>query len=76
MKNLVINVHGMTLDEFQEYMSRLIEFTPHETRYICVVHGYRHGTVLRDHLRYSFHDSRVISIEAYEEGRTILRLLH
>jgi DNA-nicking Smr family endonuclease len=76
MKKLQVDVHGMTREEFQNYLGRLMEFTPRETRIIVVVHGYRNGHVLKDHIRYSFHDDRVESIEAYEEGRTILRLMH
>jgi len=76
MKHLNVDVHGITRDRIEEYMDRLLILTPKEVEDICIVHGYHQGHVLRDFIRFAYTHERIEEIQTYENGRTVLRLIH
>lgn len=76
MKHLNVDVHGMELNIFVTYIANLMDYTPIEVEDICIIHGYNHGTAIREYVRQKFMNNRLIEIQVFEEGRTILRLIH
>lgn len=74
MKHYNFDAHGMTVNQIDNYLNRLLSFIPNEVFDICVIHGFNSGSKLRDYLRNSFQHQRVMQIDEFGKGRTLLIL--
>lgn len=69
--HITVDVHGMTCYEAKRFLKNIINIL--RTAFILtVIHGYRHGTAIKEMLINSFANSRVSSIAGipYNLGRT------
>lgn len=67
------DVHGMKCREAQKFIKNIINVI-RNTFELIVIHGYNHGTAIRDMIRESFTNSHVTDIipDAYNQGVTHL----
>lgn len=74
MRHFNTDVHGMTVSHLKNYLGMLVKFMPKEVDDICIIHGYHNGEKLKHYLRNEFSNDRVVDVQDFGEGRTILKL--
>lgn len=70
-----IDVHGMTCREAKRFINNIVNLS-NRTCQITVIHGFRHGTSIKDMLWNNYANPHVCGMEPtrYNQGRTILTL--
>ncbi len=68
------DVHGMTLSSFSKYLEILLRLIPKDDADVCIIHGYNNGTVLKNYLWNDLEDERIVDIQEFDYGRTIIKL--
>lgn len=63
MKELTIDVHGMYVADAMEKIRLAVARVPREVERVVIVHGYNHGTSLRDAVRTRLRLPRVQLVE-------------
>ena len=69
-----IDLHQMTCKEARKTLFNIIAMYRFEFK-LDVIHGYNHGTAIRDMIRGDFDNQRVVGmIFPYNQGRTVLEI--
>jgi len=70
-----IDVHGMYVEDAMELLRERVAKAPHNTEKIVVVHGYNHGTALKDAVR-RLRSPRIVEVAPsfVNEGETVIWL--
>jgi hypothetical protein len=74
MKNISVDLHGMTADEGKSSLLRLLKSCPADTEQIEVIHGCHRGTVLLDMVRSLKHPRIDRKILGLNNGVTVILL--
>ncbi len=75
-KTLTVDFHGCSKGEVEEILEHLLTEVKSPVQFLRLVHGYSHGTVLRDYIRTELDHPRIASVQRTFEndGVTILEL--
>lgn len=71
---LEVDVHGKTLEEARAELLYQLGRVDCDVNGLLVVHGYHKGTIIKNYIRNSFCDRRVIKIVNLNAGSTLLVL--
>ena len=58
-EQVTVDVHGMKCVEAKRFINNLINLV-HDSFHLVVIHGYNHGTAIRDMLADNFDNSHVV----------------
>jgi hypothetical protein len=74
--DLEIDLHGLTTDDTESVLSKLLNSKSLKLRTITLIHGYNHGTLIKDYIRYDVISDRIASKmnDSANEGITILKI--
>ena len=61
VEKVVLDVHGLTCREAMRFINNVINLTRSEST-VEVIHGYRHGTKIKDSLRQCFSNPKICII--------------
>ena len=70
-KEIIADVHGMKCYQAKKFINNIINVIRDAVRLI-IIHGYNHGTAIKNMINTDFHNPHVSSIEAcdFNLGRT------
>jgi DNA-nicking Smr family endonuclease len=70
-----VDLHGLSCHEARRFLENVINLL-HGPASIKVIHGYHHGTALRDMVRTNFHNIHVYAVQAdaANDGLTTLQI--
>ncbi len=74
-KIIFIDVHGMSVKEADKFLKAII-LLDREGNDLCVIHGYVHGTKIKEHIFNEKISDRILDIRTvkYNMGRTMLKV--
>lgn len=72
---LTIDIHGLCSDDAKRQLERLLSRAGKEVREVVVIHGYSHGQILKNMVRFQLKHRRIQSkLISLNEGQTRLLL--
>lgn len=76
MKEQTLDLHGLYVADAMERLQRAVDNAPREVERIVVIHGYNHGTSLRDAIRSRLRSPRILQVEPsfFNDGITYVWL--
>ena len=74
VEKIILDVHGMTCREAERFINNVVNIT-RGTCVVEIIHGYRHGTRIKEMLRQRFLNPKIIRIvgDQYNLGITYLQ---
>ena len=68
---IVVDVHGMKCSQAKRFINNIISTVRCNVR-LVIIHGYNHGTAIKDMLSSNFHNSHIEELfpDAYNLGMT------
>ncbi len=73
-KNKQVDLHNLTKEDAKIQLIYEIENSDADVDCLVVVHGYRHGTTIKNFVRKEFFHSRIDKMVNLDAGRTIILL--
>lgn len=74
VKKIIVDVHGLSCSGARRFISNIVNVTLGECT-VKVIHGYRHGTSIRQMLREKFLNPYISEIKADETNMGVTYLL-
>lgn len=71
---IIIDVHGMKCCEAKRFINNIINISRREVK-ITVIHGYNHGTAIRDMIRNGYDNSHVKYVIPDKKNKGVTRIL-
>lgn len=68
---IIADVHGMKCSQARRFINNIIN-TIHESFKLIIIHGYNHGTAIKDMLAGDFYNSHITEqyVNSYNQGVT------
>ena len=74
-ENYMIDLHGLKRKEAKRFLNNIVNLITRTTE-LRVIHGYNHGTVLKDMIREDFSNPKIreVRLSVFNLGETVLKV--